>query len=64
MPAKRKKGEEFKQMTDVDRLIHEPARFMIMAYLYVVESGDQFSVSSRSGAPAVYKGATGTGTSP
>lgn len=27
-------------LTDIDRLIHEPARLMIMAYLYVVESGD------------------------
>ena len=26
--------------TDVDRLIHEPARLMLMALLYVVESGD------------------------
>lgn len=24
----------------IDRLIHEPARLMIMAYLYVVESAD------------------------
>ncbi len=24
----------------VDRLIHEPARYMIMAYLYVVDSAD------------------------
>jgi len=24
----------------VDRLIHEPARYLIMAYLYVVESAD------------------------
>lgn len=26
--------------TTVDRLIHEPSRFMIMAHLYVVESAD------------------------
>jgi DNA-binding MarR family transcriptional regulator len=25
---------------DIDRLIHEPARLMIMAYLYVVDSAD------------------------
>lgn len=24
----------------IDRLIHEPSRYMIMAYLYVVESAD------------------------
>ncbi len=27
-------------LTDIDRLIHEPARFLIMAHLYVVESAD------------------------
>ena len=25
---------------DIDRLVHEPARLVIMAYLYVVESAD------------------------
>ena len=28
------------RMPEVDRLIHEPARFRIMAHLYVVESAD------------------------
>ncbi len=27
-------------LTDIDRIIHEPARFLIMAHLYVVESAD------------------------
>ena len=27
-------------MTDIDRLIHEPARLVIMAILYAVESAD------------------------
>jgi DNA-binding MarR family transcriptional regulator len=27
-------------IADIDRVIHEPARFMILALLYVVESGD------------------------
>jgi len=27
-------------IADIDRMIHEPARFMIMAYLYVVEGAD------------------------
>ena len=26
--------------TDIDRLIHEPARLMIMSYLYVLEGAD------------------------
>ncbi len=25
---------------DIDRVIHEPARFMLMSYLYVVDSAD------------------------
>jgi len=28
------------QVPEIDRVIHEPARLMIMAYLYVVESAD------------------------
>ena len=27
-------------LTSIDRVIHEPARFLIMAHLYVVESAD------------------------
>jgi DNA-binding MarR family transcriptional regulator len=30
----------FQPITEVDRIIHEPARLMILAYLYVVESAD------------------------
>ena len=33
-------GEEQQSIVGVDRLIHEPSRFMIMAHLYVVESAD------------------------
>jgi DNA-binding transcriptional ArsR family regulator len=32
--------EGLRPIADVDRVIHEPARLMIMALLYVVESGD------------------------
>ena len=27
-------------LSDIDKIIHEPARLMIMSYLYVVESAD------------------------
>jgi DNA-binding MarR family transcriptional regulator len=27
-------------LADIDRLIHEPARFLVMAHLYVVEAAD------------------------
>jgi DNA-binding transcriptional ArsR family regulator len=33
-------GEGLQPIADIDRLIHEPARLMIMAYLYVVETAD------------------------
>jgi len=33
-------GNEKKPLLDIDKLIHEPARLMILANLYVVESAD------------------------
>lgn len=33
-------GEAQEPMTAVDRLIHEPLRYTVMAYLYVVEVAD------------------------
>jgi DNA-binding MarR family transcriptional regulator len=33
-------GEDKRNTLSIDRLIHEPARYTIMAYLYVVESAD------------------------
>lgn len=30
----------FAPLTNIDRLIHEPARLTVMAYLYVVEAAD------------------------
>ncbi len=35
-----KTNEDLQPIADIDRMIHEPARLMIMAYLYVVESAD------------------------
>jgi DNA-binding HxlR family transcriptional regulator len=37
--AKDKKDSK-NPLTDIDRIIHEPARLMIMAHLYVIESAD------------------------
>ena len=34
------KKESKSPLTDIDRIIHEPARLMIMAHLYVIESAD------------------------
>ena len=33
-------NQHFRELVDVDRLVHEPARLMIMAILYPVESAD------------------------
>ena len=33
-------SEDLQPLADIDRIIHEPARLMILALLYVVESGD------------------------
>lgn len=31
---------DFSEVTDLDRLVHEPARLAVMALLYVIESAD------------------------
>ena len=33
-------GTDLRPIADIDRLVHEPARLMILAVLYVVESAD------------------------
>jgi DNA-binding MarR family transcriptional regulator len=38
--SKNADSEYHHPIAEIDRLIHEPARLMIMAYLYVVESAD------------------------
>ena len=40
MKATRSDSEDLKPIADIDRMIHEPARLMIMTYLYVVEGAD------------------------
>ena len=41
MKTKEKKSDEnIQPFTFIDKIIHEPARLNIMAYLYVVESAD------------------------
>jgi DNA-binding MarR family transcriptional regulator len=38
-----------KPTAGIDRLIHEPARYLIMAYLYVVESADFLFLERQTG---------------
>lgn len=42
-------GTEAGAMAGVDRVIHEPARFAIMAQLYVIESADFLFVMRQTG---------------
>ena len=41
--------ENLQPASSIDRLIHEPARYMIMAYLYVVESADFIFLLNQTG---------------
>ncbi|MCD4841417.1 MAG: transcriptional regulator [Methanosarcinales archaeon] len=45
-------SEELQPIAGIDRLIHEPARLMIMAYLYVVESADFLFLMRQTGLTA------------
>lgn len=49
MAADKKESDELKQVVDIDRVIHEPARFLIMAYLYVVDSADFLFLMNQTG---------------
>ncbi len=40
MPAGNTSGEGGRPITNLDRLIHEPSRYTLMAHLYVVEIAD------------------------
>ncbi|MFC1921230.1 winged helix-turn-helix domain-containing protein [Chloroflexota bacterium] len=40
MSAGKAGDKDRKSAIDIDRLVHEPSRFMIMAHLYVVENAD------------------------
>jgi len=42
-------SEQSKSDTTIDRIIHEPARLMITAHLYVVESADYVFLMQNTG---------------
>lgn len=46
---KTREREEVKALADVDRVIHEPARLMIMAVLYVIQSADFVFLMAQTG---------------
>jgi DNA-binding MarR family transcriptional regulator len=49
MPTAEAEGDHLKSIGSVDRLVHEPARLMILAVLYVVESADFTFVMNQTG---------------
>jgi DNA-binding MarR family transcriptional regulator len=50
MAKKKTESDELVQpLSDIDKLIHEPARLMIMSYLYVVESADFVFLRNQTG---------------
>lgn len=42
-------GDDQAPLADIDRIIHEPARLLILAYLYVVDSADFVFLMRRTG---------------
>ncbi|MFC1949167.1 winged helix-turn-helix domain-containing protein [Chloroflexota bacterium] len=49
MPPDSRGDKEAKSVASVDRLIHEPARFNIMAYLSVIQSADFTFLQTQTG---------------
>ncbi len=45
----KKDKDDLPSLTSIDKIIHEPARLMIMSYLYVVESADFIFLRSQTG---------------
>lgn len=44
-----KDSEKIRLLSEIDRVIHEPARLLIMAYLFVVESADFLFLERQTG---------------
>jgi len=49
MPDNKPGNENLQPKPDIDKLIHEPARLTIMAFLYVVESADFLFLMNQTG---------------
>jgi len=49
MPATEMENPELQRLADIDRLVHEPARLMILAILSVVERADFVYLSRQTG---------------
>ena len=49
MPSDEAASDDLRSLSSVDRLVHEPARLMVLALLYVVESADFTFLMSQTG---------------
>ncbi len=49
MPQAPEAGDGAQPAPDIDRMVHEPARLMVMANLYVVDSADFMYLMRRTG---------------
>jgi len=49
MPDQKPSNDDLHSIIDVDRIIHEPARLSIMAYLFVLESADFLFLKQQTG---------------
>ncbi len=49
MPDQKPSSDDLHSIIDVDRVIHEPARLSIMAYLFVLESADFLFLKQQTG---------------
>lgn len=49
MSTEDKNTDNIQPLVAIDRIVHEPARFLIMAYLYVVESADFLFLERQTG---------------
>ena len=49
MPAAELGKNKLQPLIDIDRIIHEPARLLILSYLYVVESADFLFLMNQTG---------------
>jgi DNA-binding transcriptional ArsR family regulator len=49
MSADKMNSDDLQAITEIDRIIHEPARLLLVAYLYVVESADFLFLERQTG---------------
>jgi len=49
VPNKEDEGQKLGKISEIDRIVHEPSRYLIMSYLAVVESADFTFILNQTG---------------